>query len=172
MTSSSQHTRLNQSFTQTKRASFHTCLVEGKNIKWSSTIYTATLHRWGHWKNDRGRDDSRPDSCSGPHEDMWHHSHTSSTVQRGLQCIQGGNLTIRDELPTGPAWQTPAQPRGKGNKNVERTPHVSSVWNSIIFPHAFLVPTDPPSRKTPIITAPSILKYKCIRYANLHGPHD
>ena len=57
----------------------------------------------GNEKHDRGQDDSIPDLCSGPHEALWHHVHTSSTGQRGRQCILEGNPTISDELPTGPA---------------------------------------------------------------------
>ena len=52
----------------------------------------------GNEKHDRGQDDSIPDLCSGPHEALWHHVHTSSIGQRGLHFIQGGNPTIRDDL--------------------------------------------------------------------------
>ena len=113
-------------------------------------------------KQDWGRDDSRSYSFSGPHEALRHHSHTSSTGQQVLHFIQGRNPTFVDELPTGPAWQTPEQPFIKGNTNVEIPLHRSHVWNGSIISHTFVVPTDLPSRKTNIITASSILKSKCI----------
>ena len=64
-------------------------------------------------KRDWGLDDSRPDSCYIPHEALMHHAYPSITAQRGLQCIQEGNPTIMDDLLTGTACRTPAQPSQK-----------------------------------------------------------
>ena len=155
--------RLNQSCTQTKRASFHTCRFKGK-ISNSPPQHRQQLYMYGgNKKQDQGRDDYMPDSFSGLHEAPRHHTHTPSTGQRGLQCIERGNMTFRYGLPIGTAWRTPAQPRRKVNTNVEIPFHRSSVWNGSTISHEFVVPTDPPSRKTTIIAASSILKSKFIR---------
>ena len=72
----------------------------------------------GNEEHNRGRYNYMSDSCSGPHESMWHQFQTSSARQRSLKRIQGENPTIRDYIPTGPALQSPAQNFIKVNSNV------------------------------------------------------